>query len=143
MAGPTTTCSNCGTHNRVPVVTTGRPRCAKCHRDLPWLVEVSTAEFDKVIASSSLPVVVDIWAPWCGPCRAIAPALEQLAIDRAGAIRVIKVNADDEPALSSRLGVQGIPTLLLFNNGNEVSRQVGALPASRIREWIDGAGLGS
>jgi thioredoxin 2 len=107
------------------------------------LVEVSTAEFDKVIASSSLPVVVDIWAPWCGPCRAIAPALEQLAIDRAGAIRVIKVNADDEPALSSRLGVQGIPTLLLFNNGNEVSRQVGALPASRIREWIDGAGLGS
>jgi thioredoxin 2 len=100
-------------------------------------VEATTAEFDKLIATSSVPVVVDVWAPWCGPCRAVAPALEQLAVDRAGTIRVVKVNADHEPALSSRLGVQGIPTLILFDKGEEIARQVGALPAAQIRSWVD------
>jgi len=86
-----------------------------------------------------MPVLVDIWAPWCGPCRAIAPILEKLAIDRAGTLRIVKVNADQEPTLSSRLGVQGIPTLVLFNNGTEISRQVGALPTDRLQHWIEGA----
>ena len=84
-----------------------------------------------------MPVLVDVWAPWCGPCRAVAPILEQLATDRAGALRVVKVNADQEPALSGRLGVQGIPTLVLFNNGAEASRQVGALPAHQLHKWLD------
>ncbi len=120
-------------------MTSGRPRCGKCQSDLPWLVDATTAEFDQLVDRSSVPVVIDVWAPWCGPCRAVAPALEQLAAERAGAVRIVKVNADDEPALSSRLGVQGIPTLVLYNKGEEVSRQVGALPAAAIREWVDRA----
>lgn len=139
MTARITPCVNCGTRNRVPVVTSGRPRCGKCQSDLPWLVDATTAEFDQLVDRSSVPVVIDVWAPWCGPCRAVAPALEQLAAERAGAVRIVKVNADDEPALSSRLGVQGIPTLVLYNKGEEVSRQVGALPAAAIREWVDRA----
>lgn len=139
MTARITPCVNCGTRNRVPVVTSGHPRCGKCQSDLPWLVDATTAEFDQLVARSSVPVVIDVWAPWCGPCRAVAPALEQLAAERAGAVRIVKVNADDEPALSSRLGVQGIPTLVLYNKGEEVSRQVGALPAAAIREWVDRA----
>lgn len=141
MAAPVMKCSACGARNRVPVVSTGRPRCGKCHKDLPWLVDATAVEFNRIIETSSVPVVVDFWAPWCGPCRAVAPALEQLASDRAGTIRVVKVNSDQEPALSSRLGVQGIPTLLLFSHGKEVSRQVGALPAARIAHWVDQANL--
>lgn len=133
------TCPNCGTRNRTPVIAKGRPRCGKCHTDLPWLVEVTTADFDAMVQQSVMPVLVDIWAPWCGPCRAIAPILEKLAIDRAGTLRIVKVNADQEPTLSSRLGVQGIPTLVLFNNGTEISRQVGALPTDRLQHWIEGA----
>ncbi len=134
-----TICPSCGTRNRTPVIAKGRPRCGKCHTDLPWLVEVTTVDFDPMVKQSVMPVLVDVWAPWCGPCRAVAPILEQLAIDRAGTLRVVKVNADQEPTLSGRLGVQGIPTLVLFNNGTEIARQVGALPADRLQQWLDGA----
>ena len=139
MATREAICPNCGTRNRTPVIAKGRPRCGKCHTDLPWLVEVTTAEFDSMIEQAPMPVLVDVWAPWCGPCLAVAPILEQLAVDRAGALRIAKVNADEEPALSSRLGVQGIPTLVLFNKGAEISRQVGALPANQLQDWLDSA----
>jgi thioredoxin 2 len=82
-------------------------------------------------------VLVDLWAPWCGPCHMISPALEQLAVDRAGSLRIAKVNVDEQPEVSSRLGVMGIPTLVLFDKGAEVSRQVGALPAHQIERWVD------
>jgi thioredoxin 2 len=131
-------CPSCRARNRTPVVATGRPRCGKCHVDLPWLVDVTTKEFDALVEQSVVPVLVDVWAPWCGPCRAVAPVLEQLAAERAGALRVVKVNADAEPALSRRLRVQGIPTLVLFDKGSEVGRQVGALPAHQLRGWLDG-----
>ena len=131
------TCPNCHTRNRVSITAAGKPRCAKCHADLPWLADATTSDFDQVIAASSLPILVDLWAPWCGPCRAIAPALEHLAQQRAGSLRVVKVNVDEEPALSTRLGVQGIPTMLLYDRGNETGRQVGALPADRISQWVD------
>lgn len=130
-------CPSCAARNRVALTTSGRPRCGKCHADLPWVADATTETFPIVLASSSLPIVVDLWAPWCGPCRAVTPALEQLARERAGALRVVKVNVDAEPAVSSDLGVQGIPTLVLFNDGAEVSRQVGALPAVQIGQWID------
>ncbi len=132
-------CSSCGARNRVPVTAKGRPRCAKCHSDLPWLGEVGSSDLDAVLSASAVPVLVDLWAPWCGPCRTIAPILEQLVRDRAGSLRVAKVNVDQAPDLSARLGVQGIPTMVLYSGGHEVGRQVGALPAHALASWIDGA----
>ena len=137
MASTVLTCAACQTKNRVPDATKGRPRCASCQADLPWLIDVDTAGFDAVTASSSLPIVVDLWAPWCGPCRTVAPELERLAAERAGTLRIVKVNVDDSPAVSARLGVQGIPTMLLYVDGAEVGRQVGALPGAALRTWID------
>jgi thioredoxin 2 len=139
MANSVITCPACSVRNRVPNNAAGKPRCASCHADLPWLIEVSGAEFADVIERSALPVLVDLWAPWCGPCRAVAPLLEQLANDRAGALRVVKVNVDQAPEVSAGLGVQGIPTMVMFSGGLEVSRQVGALPADRLRWWADAA----
>lgn len=130
-------CGSCGVRNRVPVTSAGHPRCAKCHADLAWLGEVSEADFDAAVAASAVPVLVDLWAPWCGPCRSIAPVLEQLAADRAGRLRIAKVNVDQAPGISARLGVQGIPTMILYANGTEVGRQVGALPGAAISAWID------
>ncbi len=139
MAGNVVTCPQCGTRSRVPIVSTGHPRCGKCKNDLPWLVNANQAEFDDLVATSSLPVLIDLWAPWCGPCKAIAPALEQLAADRAGKLRIAKVNVDNAPNLSSKLGVQGIPTMVLYKDGKEIARQVGALPGHKIAAWADGA----
>ncbi|MGI9614975.1 MAG: thioredoxin [Acidimicrobiales bacterium] len=130
-------CPSCQARNRVPIAAAGKPRCGKCKANLPWLVDVGTVDFDEIVASSAVPVLVDLWAPWCGPCKAVAPALEHLAGQRAGALRVIKINVDNEPTISARLGVQGIPTMVLYNDGAEVARQVGALPAHRISAWID------
>jgi thioredoxin 2 len=132
-------CPSCGTRNRVRADVAGRPRCSRCHVDLPWVAEVPGPEFDAVVASSTLPVLVDLWAPWCGPCRVVAPVLEQLAADRAGSLRIVKVNVDEAPEVSARLGVQGIPTMVLFVGGREVSRQVGALPGHAIAHWVDAA----
>jgi thioredoxin 2 len=101
------------------------------------LADVGSDEFDQVVATSAMPTVVDLWAPWCGPCRTVAPALEQLAADLAGSVRVVKVNVDEAPAVSARLGVQGIPTMVLYEGGTEIARQVGAMPAHAIRRWVD------
>lgn len=131
-------CGSCGARNRVPIRSTGRARCGRCHRDLAWIAEVGAA-LDEVLAASPVPVLVDLWAEWCGPCRAVAPALEQLAAERAGRLRVAKVDVDAAPAVSARLGVQGIPTMVLYRDGVEVGRQVGALPAHAIASWVDTA----
>lgn len=130
-------CTDCGATNRVPVVTGGKPRCAKCQAFLPWLTDADSGELDQIIQESTIPVLVDLWAPWCGPCRMIAPALVDLSKDRAGSLRVVKVNVDHHPEVSARLAVQGIPTMILFDGGSEVGRQIGALPADRIQAWVD------
>jgi thioredoxin 2 len=136
-ATTTISCPACSARNRVPVASSGKPRCGKCKRDLPWLSEVGDADFDAVVGSSSLPILVDLWAPWCGPCRMVAPSLEQLAAERAGRLRVVKVNVDESPLVAERLGVQGIPTMVLYMGGRDVARQVGALPLDGIRSWVD------
>jgi thioredoxin 2 len=129
-------CGHCGKRNRVPDVASGTPRCAACHEPLPWLVDAVGASFDGVVRTTML-VLVDLWAPWCGPCRTISPLVERAGHELAGRLKVVKVNVDEAPEISQRFAVQGIPTLLLLRDGRVVSRQVGALPGRELREWIE------
>ena len=121
----------------MPAAAHGRPRCASCKADLPWVVAAGDADFAEVVEQARLPVVVDLWAPWCGPCRMISPALEEVARRKRGRLKLVKVNVDDHPGVSARFGVQGIPTLLLFRDGRLVDRAVGARGADDLERWID------
>ena len=98
--------------------------------------EVTDATFDSDVLKSPKPVLVDYWAPWCGPCRMVAPAVEALAAEMAGRLRVAKINVDDNPGVSARFNVQSIPTLLLIQGGREVNRMVGAQPKQEIARWL-------
>lgn len=100
-------------------------------------INVTDAAFEKSILESSLPVVVDFWAPWCGPCKMVAPILDKVSKDYAGKLIVAKVNTDENPDWAMKFGVQGIPTMLLIYDGKVVNRQVGALPEPMVREIID------
>jgi thioredoxin 1 len=100
-------------------------------------VHVTDAAFEKVVLKSSLPVIVDLWAPWCGPCRMVAPTLDKIAREQAGKLLVAKVNTDDNPEWAMRYGVQGIPTMLFIANGKVVHSQVGALPEPTLRSVLD------
>jgi len=128
-------CPHCQTRNRVAPTPSGHPRCAKCHRDLPWVVDAGEADFPVEIASS-VPVVTDFWAPWCGPCRMISPVLEALAQQHAGHLKVVKVNVDENPALAQRFGAMSIPLLVVFRDGQEVDRIVGALPRRQLEQRL-------
>lgn len=133
------TCPNCGRKNRVPAVAAGTPRCGNCHRPLPWMVDAGDDTFNDIAEKASVPVVVDLWAPWCGPCRMVSPALAEVATQMAGQIKLVKVNVDESPRLQQRFGVQSIPTLLLLRDGQETARQIGAAPAPVLRAWVDQA----
>ncbi|HXB50782.1 MAG TPA: thioredoxin [Streptosporangiaceae bacterium] len=132
-------CPHCGRRNRVPAVANGTPHCGNCHRPLPWIVDAGDDTFAAVAEAASVPVLVDLWAPWCGPCRMVSPALAQLATDLAGQIKLVKVNVDNSPRLQQRFSVQSIPTLLLLRNGSVAARQVGAAPAPQLRSWVEQA----
>jgi thioredoxin 2 len=138
-SGAQTRCAQCGTRNRVPIASAGKPRCGKCKADLPWLIDGRSADFDAIVSTSAMPVLVDLWAPWCGPCRMVAPILEELSVERAGSLRIVKVNVDEEPAISARFNARSIPTMLLFAHGVEVARQIGAMPKHGIVGWMDHA----
>jgi thioredoxin 2 len=130
-------CPNCGRRNRVPAAASGTPRCGNCRKPLPWIVDAGDDEFAEVAEQASVPVLVDLWAPWCGPCRIVSPALEQLATEMAGKLKLVKVNLDESPRLQRRFGVQAIPTLLLLRNGAVAARQTGAAPAGALRTWLE------
>jgi thioredoxin 2 len=138
-------CGHCGRINRLPADRpAGDARCGSCHYSIfsGQPVEVDEAGFARHIAHSDVPLLIDIWAPWCGPCRAMAPMFERAAKELEPNVRLIKLNADTAPAVSSRLGISGIPTLLLMRGGREIARTSGVMDAKTIIGWTN-AGLAS
>ena len=131
-------CPSCATKNRVKPTSSGTPRCAECKQPLPWIVPADESSF-AAETESSVPVLVDFWAPWCGPCRMVEPVLSQLAAERAGALKVVKVNVDENPALASRFQAMSIPLLVMMREGREVDRIVGAAPKSQIEQHLNAA----
>lgn len=132
-------CSNCGRRNRVPAAAGGIPRCGNCKEALPWIADADDDTYSQVVEASKLPVLLDLWAPWCGPCRMVSPALEKLAATFAGKIKLAKVNVDQSPRTQSRFEVQGIPTLIVLKDGKVIDRQTGAAPEPVLREWLEKA----
>ena len=130
-------CGDCGARNRVPAAAPGTPRCAKCKTPLPWITDADDTTFVEVVEAATVPVIVDLWAPWCGPCRMVSPVLESIARQYAGRVKLVKVDVDESPSVASRFEVRGIPTLLLVNRGQVVSRQTGAAPEPALRSWLD------
>ncbi|UMB68304.1 thioredoxin [Mycobacterium paraterrae] len=132
-------CPNCGTRNRVPAVADGKPRCGHCRHWLPWIVDAGDQDYADVVEKAAVPVVVDLWATWCGPCRMVSPALEKLAAERAGQLKLVKVDVDKAPATSQRFSVQAVPTLLVVERGEMVARKSGAASVAALRSWLDQA----
>lgn len=128
-------CPACGRRNRLPSGPSGQPVCRVCHAPLAWVAAASDADFDSLTAGS-LPVLVDLWAPWCGPCIMLGPAIDSAAAQLAGQIKVVKVNVDHAPTIAARFAVQSIPTLVLLRDGVETGRWVGAAPAGALLAWI-------
>ena len=136
-------CAQCGATNRVPRAKLEqglKPVCGRCKQPLEMgsaPITVSDATFAAEVERSPLPVLVDAWAPWCGPCRTVAPALEELAAELAGRVRIAKLNVDENPQTASRFDVRSIPTLLIMVGGREIERIVGAQPKQAIRERLE------
>lgn len=130
-------CPNCGRKNRVPAAAEGVPQCGNCHHPLPWMAEAGDDDFGDVAERANILVLVDMWATWCGPCRQVSPALEQVARDLAGKVKLVKVDVDKAPKVSERFTIQAVPTLMLIRDGRVVARQAGAAPASALRSWVD------
>ncbi len=136
-------CPACGATNRVAEERLRQnlmPVCGKCGAALPdqaHPLTVTDANFQQVVLNSTTPVLLDLWAPWCGPCRMIAPVIAELAAELAGRIRVGKLNTDENPRVSTELNVRSIPTLVIFREGREVDRLLGAQPKQEIRRRLE------
>jgi thioredoxin 2 len=125
------TCPSCGKKNKIRPSATGAPHCGSCGTVLPWLVNATDDTFD-VEAEAAPAVVVDLWAPWCGPCRVVGPILEDLSREYAGRLKVVKVNVDENPATAERFQAFSIPTMVVMKNGRVVDRIVGAMPKGQL-----------
>ncbi|MHB8417947.1 MAG: thioredoxin [Myxococcales bacterium] len=144
-AGLAFRCASCGAFNRMALVVPGREAvCGRCKKTLDVAghpTELSGHDFDGAVGSSPVPMLVDFWAPWCGPCRAMAPVLHELGRSLAGRVVVAKLNVDEAPELAGRLGIQGIPTMILFRGGREVERIVGARSLAELRRAVEAGSL--
>ncbi len=135
-------CPHCHALVRVPEKRLREhPKCPQCKAQILTgePVALDTASFAAHVEHATLPVLVDFWAPWCGPCRMMAPVLDRAAAQRATGLRVAKVNTDEQPQLAGRFGIRSIPTLILFRDGRELARQPGALDGSSLARWLDHA----
>ncbi len=138
------TCPSCLTPNKVPSLKlVDGPICGRCKHALfsGAPVELTTEQFDKLIPNTEIPVVVDFWAAWCGPCQMMAPVFAQAASQLEPSYRFVKINTESEPQLSARYGIRSIPSLLVFHKGKEVARQAGALDANRLTRWLKSLSL--
>jgi len=138
-------CHRCDAPVRVPADRLqDHPRCPRCHEALfeGRPIELTAASFDRHVTQSGVPVVVDFWAAWCGPCRAMAPAFERVAAEMEPAARFAKLDTDAAQDVAARYGIRSIPTLMVFRDGREVARQAGAMDAASLRRWLAASGVG-
>ncbi|MBO6776563.1 MAG: thioredoxin TrxC [Marinibacterium sp.] len=141
MAGRKLTCLDCGQINRVPAEKLGAgPKCGTCGTPLMpgKAVEVDAATLARAAKADDVPLVVDFWAPWCGPCRMMAPEFSKAAGQLRGEARLVKLNTEDHQTAGTRYGIRGIPTMVAFQSGREARRQSGAMPAGQIVNWVRG-----